>query len=67
MVHPSPRTPLQLSENDPLGLLTVDAANFAAFEDELDERLAKLEKAWKHMAAPNSQRIHRGSIPAPQK
>lgn len=62
MIHPSPQT-LQLSEADKLGAITVDAARFDVFDEELDKRLDKLVDAWKHLASPNAQRIRRSVMP----
>jgi hypothetical protein len=62
MIHPSPQT-LQLSETDKLGYVTVDAARFEIFEEQLDERLDQLVNQWKHLASPNAQRIRRSVMP----
>lgn len=60
MTGPSPRSVLlQLNENDRLGPVAVDAENFERFEVEFEERLSRLVDDWKHMAAPNAQRIRR--------
>lgn len=66
MTKPSPQT-LQLSETDNLGPVTIDAANFEIFENELEERLNQLVTAWKHLASPNAQRIRRPSLPEQEK
>jgi hypothetical protein len=66
MTKPSPQT-LQLNETDTLGPVTIDAAKFEIFEDELDQRLNKLVEAWKHLASPNAQRIRRTSMPGTDK
>jgi len=61
MTDPSPRTVLlQLSENDHLGRINVDAESFERFDDEFGRQLEKLAEAWKHVASPNAQRIRRG-------
>ena len=65
MIHPSPQS-LQLSDTDRLGPVTVDAARFEVFEEELDERLNQLVEAWKHLASPNAQRIRRTVMPGKQ-
>jgi len=63
MTDPSPQTLLlQLNETDNLGPVTIGAASFEIFEDELDERLNKLVEAWKHLASPNAQRIRRTKL-----
>jgi hypothetical protein len=62
MIHPSPQT-LQLNETDKLGYLTVDAARFDTFEQELDECLDQLVEKWKHLASPNAQRTRWSIMP----
>jgi hypothetical protein len=60
MTHASPRTVLlQVSENDRLGSVTIEADTFERFEDEFEQRLDKLVETWKHMAAPIAQQIRR--------
>ena len=60
MTHPAPRTVLlQLSEHDRLGTVTIDAETYERFDDEFDQQLDKLVETWKHLAAPNAQRIRR--------
>lgn len=60
MTHPAPRTVLlQLSEHDRLGTVAIDAETYERFEDEFDQQLDKLVETWKHLAAPNAQRIRR--------
>ena len=62
MTDPSPRTVLlQLSENDRLGTVMIDADTFERFDDEFQDRLDQLVEAWKHVAAPNAQRIRRSA------
>ena len=60
MTDPAPRIVLlQLSENDALGSLAVDAENFDRFEQEFEGQLGKLIDTWKLVASPNAQNIRR--------
>ena len=62
MTDPSPRTVLQLSENDNLGPVTIDADTFETFQDDFEQRLEKLVDAWKHVASPNAQLSRRSTM-----
>ncbi len=60
MLKPIPRTiSLQLSENDNLGPITVEVETYERFENSFELRLEQLVEQWKHLAAPNANRIAR--------